>query len=786
MSESAGEPPSPAPGGALGERIVGTLFTFRWPALLGLLLLTVAAGLGAAGGGVDNAVHIWFVDDDPALVAYQEFQSEFGNDEVVVIGVEGGSEQALDADGWRRLAALQDLGEELDGIAEIRTVGTIPTVDGDLISLEIGPVGPEDLEDPDALAAATNRVVDDPVLGPLTSEDGRMTVAFAEMEAADDIDIRRDGILAELYEEADHAAQQTDGELSYAGIGVVYSALNQASTVGAAAVMAGSYVVLLGILWALYGRIGAVVLTLGVVGVGAVQVLGLYGGLGRDINMVTLVLPTLVLVIGVSDCVHMLTHVAQQDPSLPAPERVRRGVGFVLWPCLVNTLTTATGFIALTTSQMPVVRDLGWFSAAGMVAAFVAATVCCTAFATWAGFLPNPDPRGLLQRGVDALAELAVTRPVPILVVAAFVCLGSALGATRLVADTWSIDYLRASHETRQDSQRIEALYGAYTPLEFVIEAPEGVRDAELLAAVDAWQDRLEADFACPVPAPPEGLHVASPCVSWTRSATDGLSALHTALGGEGALPSDPSALEQLLFVYESDPDHDLERWFSEDETRLRVTLGIPMDSARGFGEALEVLGAQAELPDGTELRGAGYLPLYVRMMDYIVASQVRSFGLAFIIVFVLIAVLFRSARLAALAMPANLLPVLTTLGLMGLLGIRLDVATVTIAAIVLGLVVDDTIQLLYRLRHEEGRHAEPKEAIRAAVAGVGRPMAITTLVLGLGFSVLGFAAIKSVAWFGLLLATALFSALLSDLLVIPALLVLTAKPVQPPKTQAS
>ena len=163
-------------------------------------------------------------------------------------------------------------------------------------------------------------------------------------------------------------------------------------------------------------------------------------------------------------------------------------------------------------------------------------------------------------------------------------------------------------------------------------------------------------------------------------------------------------------------------------------------------------------------------------MMDYIVASQVRSFGLAFVVVFALIAVLFRSARLAALAMPANLLPVLSTLGLMGMLGIRLDVATVTIAAIVLGLVVDDTIQLLYRLRHEESVHADPIVAIRAAVSGVGRPMAITTLVLGLGFSVLGFAAIKSVAWFGLLLAVAMVSALLGDLLVIPALLVLTSR----------
>jgi len=761
--------------GELGwsERVVGLIHRFRWVAVGLVLLLTGLAGLGASGVGVDNAVEIWFVDDDPALAAYHDFQERFGNDEVVVLGVEGASGDVLDAAGWARLSALEDEVAQVDGFAGLRHVGNVPVVRGDWSSLEIGPIGPEDTSDADAVAEARTRATDDRLLARLTSRDASMTLAFADMEAMDDIDLRRDGILADL---DDAVSTDTDGRISLAGIGVVYSALNQASTVGAAAVMVGSYLVLLVVLWRLYGRIGAVALTLAVVGLGATWVMGLYGALGRDINMVTLVLPTLVLVIGVSDCVHMLTHVAAQDPSLPAAERVRKGVGFVFWPCLFNTLTTAMGFLALTTSQMPVVRDLGWFSAVGMGAAFVVALVGCAAFGSSRHALPVAAPGGWLQRGVDLLADTAVRRPGRVLLVASFVALLSALGATRIVADTWSIDYLRDSHEVRQDSDRIEEIYGAYTPLEFVVHDPEGVRRVETLAAISTWQRRLEAEHRCPAAVPDEGLHAAGPCVSWTASAVDTLIQLHRAMGGKGALPFHEAAVDQLFFLYESDSDHDLAHWISADGTRARVTLGIPMASARGFQGSIDALGAAAQMPDGVTLSAAGYLPLYTRMMDYIVSSQVRSFGIAFVVVFALIAVLFRSARLAALAIPANLLPVLATLGLMGMLGIRLDVATVTIAAIVLGLVVDDTVQLLYRLRHEQRRHTDPVEAVRAAVRGVGRPMAITTLVLGLGFSVLGFAAIKSVAWFGVLLSTALASALLADLLVIPALLVLTSR----------
>jgi predicted RND superfamily exporter protein len=162
--------------------------------------------------------------------------------------------------------------------------------------------------------------------------------------------------------------------------------------------------------------------------------------------------------------------------------------------------------------------------------------------------------------------------------------------------------------------------------------------------------------------------------------------------------------------------------------------------------------------------------------MDHIVDSQLSSFALAFVVIFTLIGLLFRSIEMAVLAVPANLLPVLATLGFMGLVGIRLDVATVTIAAIVLGLVVDDTTQFLYRYRHFRERSSDIAEVVGNTVRTVGRPMVITTVVLAGGFSVLGVASIKSVAFFGILLAVALISALLADLLVIPALLVLAAR----------
>ena len=354
-----------------------------------------------------------------------------------------------------------------------------------------------------------------------------------------------------------------------------------------------------------------------------------------------------------------------------------------------------------------------------------------------------------------------MTRSRAVLVGAAFAALIAALGITRIQVDTYSIDFLKASHPVRMDSERIEAGYGPYTPLEFVVRAEDGVRTPEVLGAIASWQDRINAH----------------PDVGWSHSAADVVRRLNEVLtgGGEAArvVPLDEFALEQLFFLYDSGPDSDLSSLIAEGDTAARVTVGIPMGSAQSFEATINELTALAELPPGMTLTASGYLPLYVRMMDYIVRSQLTSFGLAFLIIFSLVGLLFGSLRMAVLSIPANLLPVLMTLGLMGLLGIRLDVATVTIAAIVLGLVVDDTVQFLYRYQHERSRRATEIEAVSHAVRIVGRPMAITTVVLALGFCVLGLASVKSVAWFGLLLAFALVSALFSDLLVIPAFLVM-------------
>jgi predicted RND superfamily exporter protein len=159
------------------------------------------------------------------------------------------------------------------------------------------------------------------------------------------------------------------------------------------------------------------------------------------------------------------------------------------------------------------------------------------------------------------------------------------------------------------------------------------------------------------------------------------------------------------------------------------------------------------------------------RFQDYLLSSQMKSFGLAFIVIGLAMLIAFRSWRLGLLAMIPNFLPVLFVVGLMPVLGIALDVGTVMIASVALGLIVDDTIHFLYRFKVEAGRTGDVRSAIARAIQTAGRPIIYTSVVLALGFVVLVFASFNPVIHFGILATIVILLALAFDLVVLPAVM---------------
>lgn len=774
-------------------RLVGWLLTHRVIVAVALVAFTAAGAWFARGVGVDNAVDVWFVEDDPALTGYHDFQRVFGNDETIVVGLEV-PQGVWTPEGLALVRTLSDRIAAVDGIRRVLSVATVNTITPRGVALDVRPLLQDPAPDAAAVREAETRFRADPLLQRgLVSEDGRTTALVAQMRAMDDIDAKRDEVITAVEAILTDALGPAGERWSISGVGVVYNALNRISQSEGAVFVGLSQLVIFALLLVFFRRLGPVVLALVAVGLATVWLLGIYGGAGRDVNMVTMVLPTLVLVIGICDAVHILRHAAGAAPAgvpddaapADAPDgaapsgapdgarkttdraRLARAIGFIAVPCLFTSLTTMAGFAALATSRMGVVRDLGIFAAIGIGLAFVATLAVAALVLPARRGRPRPtrDDRLVtgLQGALGRLATAVVARKELVLAATLVAILLGTYGLTRIDVDTFSLGFLPDDHPTVAATRRLEERLGPFTPLEFTIttDEPEGLKDPALLRGVRAWQVAFEQRED----------------VRTTLSLADVAARIHAVMsGGPDEVPADPDQLWQGLELYEQDRDNDRAH-LADGAWRVgRMTAAVPMLTARGFetlvDEGLRL--AREHVPPGAQVEAAGYLPLYVTMMDYIVDSQVSSFAVAFVVVFVLIGLLFRSARIATLSLLPNLLPLFAMLGLMGWAGIRLDVATVTITAIVLGIAVDDTIHYLFRYRAElaaaNGDHAA---AAVATARGAGPAIVATTVVLCAGFLVLAFASVKSIAYFGLLSAFALGIALVGDLVVLPALMAL-------------
>jgi predicted RND superfamily exporter protein len=673
----------------IGRRLLPTVTgaLARRPRLALVALLAALAPLFIAGAGLrpDNSLSVWFVDDDPALVAYRDFLRTFGNDEAIVIAYEALSGWTpAEAEAQRALATqLRAMGD----IAEVIAAGEIPGATPELIA-SIG----------------------------LGSADGRTLAMVARVTAREDIDLVRGALLDAVRAAAGETLGAGNRRLRYAGTGVLYEELNRQTLRDTGIFLMLALLLMVTVLRMALGRWGTVGVALAPALVAALASLGPLALAGRPLTMVTAGLPTLVLVIALADAIHMIAHMDEAG-ALDAGARawhevVAERAASVAVPCFYTSLTTAVGFLALMTSKLAVVRDFGAFAAIGMFVAWVVVIVAGTALMVLRG-PPSAAPAtpesgtpigarvgalmGALQRHRLSVTLLWVTATVVL-----------ALGVTRIRVDTLTIGMLPPDHAVPEDSRWIESRLGNYTPLEFVLRDADA-DSSEAIAARERWRAAVLA-----------------------RPEVD-----RVVIAG------------------------------------ARATAFVPMMSAAGFDttSAAIVALASAEMP-GTRVEASGYLPLYVRITDYTVRSTITGLGIAFLLVFAILAALMRSARLTLAALPANLFPVLLVFGVMGWFGIPLDIGTATVGAIVLGLAVDDSIHLLVQFQRERAAGFAPQEAMRRTAVISGRAVLLTTAVLALGFGVMITSGSASVASFGLVTTLAVLGALAGDLLLLPLFLV--------------
>jgi hypothetical protein len=266
------------------------------------------------------------------------------------------------------------------------------------------------------------------------------------------------------------------------------------------------------------------------------------------------------------------------------------------------------------------------------------------------------------------------------------------------------------------------------------------------------------------------------PFVKKVTGLADYVKRVHRELGDAptAAIPDNAALIAQELFVFGLGDDGrvELERVAASDFSKAQISVKLAsMSSDLVFEQihAAERLAADAFA--GTEIQPSvtGSGRLFATLDHYLVASQISSFATAFLTVFSVIFIVFRSFRFGLLAIVPNLFPVLAVFGVMGWLDISLNVATVMLASVALGVVDDDTIHFISRYRRETARGAGTDEAIAIATTHEGRAALTTAIINSCSFAVLAMSEYKPTAWFGGLLALTMIVAFLAEVFILPA-----------------
>jgi len=440
----------------------------------------------------------------------------------------------------------------------------------------------------------------------------------------------------------------------------------------------------------------------------------------------------------------------------------------------MTSLTTAAGLGSFSMAEIAPIADLGRFAAAGVMVSLLFTIVLLPALLSLCPLRRRrrrAGGRSLMDRVLLGTADFAVGHAKGIAVVSFLLIVICGVSVSQLRFSHNQLEWFPESSPIRRSTETIDkALKGSISMMVVVDTGREnGLHDPELLSKLDTLCMELETMRG-------DGYFVGK---TWSLPTI--LKEINRALNENRSefytVPTNKTLIAQELLLFENSGSDDLEDVVDSQFSKLRVAMKLPWVDAVKYEEIIErVRGAFEEtLGESARITVTGVTPLMGRAFSASIESSAKSYVIAFGAITVMMIVLIGSFRVGIVSMIPNVLPILFAMAIMRPTGMQLDMFTMLVGSIALGLAVDDTIHFVHNFRRYHQQTGDPREAVRLTLTTTGRAMLTTSIVLSIGFLVYMFAYMTNMVNFGLLVGTAIIVALLADFFLAPALMVLMA-----------
>ena len=765
-------------GGAAGfeARFAERVVAFRWRIILATLFLVAVASSGIMRLGLSGDYRIFFDEDNPQLLALEALEDTYGKNENVVFLIvpddgDATSETALAAAVWLTEAAWHTpYSRRVDSLTNFQHT----TADGDDLYVR-NLVDSQQLADADARSGVRAVALSDPrVEGSILATGGDVSVVNVTVE------LPGGDLLEPVAEVAgfarDIAAQAEERfpgvDLRVVGTVMVNQTFLEASIDSQMIFLPTSLAIMALILAILIRGLAGVAATGTVIVFSILASIGLGGWAGLPFSPPIAPAPTIVLMIVVANCVHLLVTLQQRIRAGDSRrDAIVESLRINLYPVFLASLTTTLGFLSMNFSEVPPYRHLGNFVAFGIAASFLLSVTFLPAMLSLLPIRAGSDRRhgGPL---LSSLADLVLRRRKALLWGWAAVVLAMLVAIPRNELNDVLVHFFDESVEFRRDTDFMDERLSGNTVLDYSLEASgaDGVTDPVFLSEVSDFAEWFREQ----------------PSVRHVSVITDTFRQLNQSMHGDDPafyrIPESRELAAQYLLLYELSLPQGLDLNNQIDTARSATRMTV--SSRTLYSQDLLDLNARAEAwladnaPRIAGVNSSGPSALFA----YIGQRNIRAMLIGTVVVLIAISAILlgalRSLRLGLVSIVPNLLPAVMGFGVWGLTVGQVGLSLSVVVAMTIGIVVDDTVHFLIkyrRARRELGR--DPEQAVHYAFETAGRALFTTTIVLVAGFLIFAFSPFLPTAQVGILTAMIIGFALIADLTLLPALLLAVDKP---------
>ena len=514
---------------------------------------------------------------------------------------------------------------------------------------------------------------------------------------------------------------------------------------------------------------------------------GLLGLLGWKVTVISSNFIALMLILTMAMNIHMSTRFLQLKndfPNLSNFETIAMTTSKMFWPIIYTVLTTVCAFLSLIFSGIKPIIDFGWMMTLGLITSFI---ITFTLLPTLLSFVSNDNIK--IKQDSDSkityfFRKISINNKGSIFIITSLVIILSVIGISRLEVENSFINYFNKNTEIYKGMKLIDEKLGGTTPLEVILKFPDKVEvktntDDEF----EDWGNEENQD---------------DEKYWFTKDKVDKIQAVHNyldSLMAVGKVLSFSSIVEVATKLNKNKPLGTLEMgvlyskipesikkdiidpYISIKDNEARISLRI-IDSQDGLrrNDLINQINYDLENKlklNKDEFKLAGVLILFNNLLQSLFKSQILTLGLVMIGIFAMFMILFRNIKLSLIGVVPNFIAAFFILGIIGLLGIPLDMMTITIAAITIGIAVDNSIHYIYRFKEEFFKNKDYIQTLKVCHSTVGVAILNTSLTIVFGFSILVFSKFIPTIYFGVFTGIAMLLAMISVLTLLPSLILI-------------